>query len=100
MAVESPLLVRMTLRRIRVAQAMLGYPHLPLATASSMDSTESGEGQEPETLVRAWSRAEALEALIQETKDLVEEWREDSELDVGDDSGILVDLEEPRSGQP
>ncbi|KAI0659698.1 hypothetical protein C8Q70DRAFT_914754 [Cubamyces menziesii] len=100
MAVESPLLVRMTLRRIRVAQAMLGYPHLPLATASSMDSTESGEGQEPETLVRAWSRAEALEALIQETKDLVEEWREDSELDVGDDSGILVDIEEPRSGQP
>ncbi|KAI0327553.1 hypothetical protein GY45DRAFT_1256742 [Cubamyces sp. BRFM 1775] len=98
MAVESPILVRMTLRRIRVAQAMLGYPHLPLATASSMDSTESGEGQEPDTLVRAWSRAEALEALIQETKDLVEEWREDSELDVGNDSGILVDIEEP--GQP
>ena len=35
---ESPVLVRMTVRRIRVAQAMLGYPLLPLANVSSMDS--------------------------------------------------------------
>ncbi|KAI0676337.1 hypothetical protein C8Q78DRAFT_1084712 [Trametes maxima] len=97
MVVEAPILVRTTLRRIRLAQAMLGYPLLPLATASSMDSggTEVGEGPE----VRAWSRAEALEALIQETKDLIEEWREENELDVGENSGILVDMEEPLGGQ-
>ncbi|KAI0642797.1 hypothetical protein C8Q79DRAFT_917084 [Trametes meyenii] len=97
MVVEAPILVRTTLRRIRLAQAMLGYPPLPLATASSMDSggTEAGEGPE----VRAWSRAEALEALIQETKDLIEEWREENELDVGENSGILVDMEEPLGGQ-
>ncbi|KAI0355950.1 hypothetical protein OH77DRAFT_1402071 [Trametes cingulata] len=102
MFVESPILVRMTYRRIRIAQAMLGYPALPLATASSMDSgsTEMGEGAVPEGLVRAWSRAEALEALIQETKDLIEEWREETDLGVGEDSGIMVDVEEPLSGQP
>ncbi|RPD69417.1 hypothetical protein L226DRAFT_471808 [Lentinus tigrinus ALCF2SS1-7] len=105
MVVESPVLVRMTVRRIRVAQAMLGYPLLPLASVSSMDSTGTGEmgmGEFPEAegLVRAWSRAEALEALVQETKDLIDEWREDDDLEIGEDSGILVDMEEPLSGQP
>ncbi|TFK92378.1 hypothetical protein K466DRAFT_480806 [Polyporus arcularius HHB13444] len=101
MVVESPVLVRMTVRRIRIAQAMLGYPLLPLASVSSMDSTgEMGDFSEAEGLVRAWSRAEALEALVQETKDIIDEWREDDDLDIGEDSGILVDLEEPRSGQP
>ncbi|KAI0754356.1 hypothetical protein C8Q80DRAFT_1095352 [Daedaleopsis nitida] len=101
MVVESPVLVRTTVRRIRVAQAMLGYPLLPLANVSSMDSMgDLGEFPEPEGLARAWSRAEAVEALVQETKDLIDEWREDEELDIGDDSGILVDLEEPQSGQP
>ena len=53
---------------------------------------------EAEGLVRAWSRAEAVEILVQETKDLIEEWREDEELnEIGDDSGILVDLDEPPS---
>ena len=105
MLVEAPVLVRMTVRRIRIAQAMLGYPLLPLASVSSIDSMGTGEmsmGEFPEAegLVRAWSRAEALEALVQETKDLIDEWREDDDLDIGEDSGILVDLEEPRSGQP
>ncbi|OSC98071.1 hypothetical protein PYCCODRAFT_1375895 [Trametes coccinea BRFM310] len=104
MTVDSPVLVRTTYRRIRLAQAMLGYPPLPLATYSSMDSGSGemmgmGEGPEPEALVRAWSRAEAVEALMQETKDLIEEWREDEGLDIGEDSGILVDVDEPRSGQ-
>ena len=106
MAVESPVLVRMTVRRVRVAQAMLGYPLLPLASVSSVDSTMTADGLlggggglgEAEGLVRAWSRAEAVEILVQETKDLIEEWREDEELDeIGDDSGILVDLDEPPS---
>lgn len=96
--VESPILVRTTYRRVRVAQAMLGYPALPLATVSSMDSSVD-DGPGPEGLVRAWSRAEALEALIQETKDLIEEWREDGDLDGGEDSGIMVDMEEPFGGQ-
>ncbi|TBU39115.1 hypothetical protein BD309DRAFT_873000 [Dichomitus squalens] len=101
MVVESPVLVRMTVRRIRVAQAMLGYPLLPLANVSSMDSSMTdmnGELAETEGLVKAWSRAEAVEMLMQETKDLIEEWRDDEGLDgIGDDSGVLVDLEEPRS---
>ena len=103
MAIESPVLVRMTVRRVRVAQAMLGYPMLPLANVSSVDSMMTVDvlvegGAEAEGLVRAWSRAEAVEILVQETKDLIEEWREDEELDgIGDDSGILVDVEEPPS---
>ena len=101
MVVESPVLVRMTVRRIRVAQAMLGYPLLPLANVSSMDSAiadMNGELAETEGLVKAWSRAEAVEMLMQETKDLIEEWRDEEELNgIGDDSGVLVDVEEPRS---
>ena len=51
-----------------------------------------------EGLVKAWSRAEAVEMLMQETKDLIEEWRDEEELNgIGDDSGVLVDVEEPRS---
>ncbi|KAI0631245.1 hypothetical protein C8Q77DRAFT_1062302 [Trametes polyzona] len=103
--VESPVLVRTTVRRIRIAQAMLGYPALPLAAVSSVDSEMSmsmgdglGGGVGVEGLVRAWSRTEALEALVQETKDLIEEWREDDELDGGEDSGIMVDVEEPLGG--
>ncbi|KAI8972849.1 hypothetical protein BD414DRAFT_559591 [Trametes punicea] len=101
MTVESPILVRATYRRIRIAQAMLGYPLLPLATVSSLDSGSGdiGEGPEPEALVRAWSRAEAVEALAQETKDLIEEWREGSEWDGGEASGIMVDVEELPTGQ-
>lgn len=100
MLIESPVLVRMTVRRIRVAQAMFGYPMLPLANVSSMDSSmDLSDFAEAEGLARAWSRSEAVEALVQETKDLIDEWREDEPLDIGDDSGILVDLEEPRSGQ-
>ncbi|KAI0828677.1 hypothetical protein BC628DRAFT_1316176 [Trametes gibbosa] len=94
--VDSPVLVRGTYRRIRVAQAVLGYPALPLAVVSSMDSSEVGMGMEG--LVRAWSRVEALEALVQETKDIIEEWREDGELGGGEDSGIIVDVEEPFGG--
>ncbi|CDO70971.1 hypothetical protein BN946_scf184830.g2 [Trametes cinnabarina] len=41
----------------------------------------------------------ALQMRIFETKDLIEEWREDGGPDMADDSGILVDVEEPRSGQ-
>lgn len=100
--VESPVLVRATVRRIRVAQALLGYPLLPLAQVSSMDSAASagfGEALETEGLVRAWSRTEALEALVQEMKDLIDEWREDEDMEVGEDSGILVDMDEPGAGQ-
>ncbi|KAI0763460.1 hypothetical protein BD413DRAFT_484122 [Trametes elegans] len=105
MVVESPVLVRTTFRRVRLARALLGYPPLPLAAVSSVDSASGefgygGFGEGEEGLVRAWSRAEALEALVQETKDLIEEWREDEELGVGEDSGIMVDMEEPLSGQP
>ncbi|KAH9852273.1 hypothetical protein C2E23DRAFT_921858 [Lenzites betulinus] len=99
-AVDSPVLVRGTYRRIRVAQAVLGYPALPLAVVSSGDSSEfgMGGGEGMEGLVRAWSRAEALEALVQETKDIIEEWREEGEFGGGEDSGIIVDVEEPFGG--
>ena len=103
MIVESPVLVRATVRRIRVAQALLGYPLLPLAAVSSVDSAGSFGGLadgETEGIVRAWSRGEALEALVQETKDLIEEWRDDDDVSaMGDDSGILVDVG-IENGQP
>lgn len=87
--VTSIALVRATYRRIRLAQTVLGYstvlPH--------------GEGEEEdvtELQVRAWTRKEALEAILQEVKALVEEFRDDMS-GVGDDSLVMVDAEEPTS---
>lgn len=87
--VTSIALVRATYRRIRLAQTVLGY-----STVLSL-----GEGEEEdvtEMQVRAWTRKEALEAILQEVKGLMEEFRDDFS-GVGDDSLVMVDVEEPTS---
>ncbi|KAH9946910.1 hypothetical protein B0H21DRAFT_857417 [Amylocystis lapponica] len=90
--VEGPLLVRMTYRRIRLAQAVLGYSTL----------LPAGEDAEQDDIgVRAWTRAEALDATLQEVRDLMDEFRGVEELGgLGEDSGVLVDYEEPMSPTP
>ncbi|KAI0947727.1 hypothetical protein AcW1_009415 [Taiwanofungus camphoratus] len=85
--VTSPVLVRTTYRRIRLAQTVLGYSTLlPLG-----DSAEDEDADD--AAVRAWTRKDALEAVLQEVKDLMEEFREDY-TDVGEESGVLVDVED------
>lgn len=82
-------LVRATYRRIRLAQTVLGYSTV----------LQRGEGEEEdvtEMQVRAWTRKEALEAILHEAKGLMEEFRDDLS-GVGDDSLVLVDAEEPTS---
>ncbi|TFY60514.1 hypothetical protein EVJ58_g5104 [Rhodofomes roseus] len=87
--VTSVVLVRGTYRRIRLAQTILGY--------STVLPLEEGEEEDMnEMQVRAWTRKEALEAVLQEVKDLMEEFREEYS-GVGDDSLVIVDAEEPTS---
>ncbi|OBZ67445.1 hypothetical protein A0H81_12593 [Grifola frondosa] len=96
MTVTSPILVRMTYRRIRIAQAVLGYAVLLPFWEGSGNSEDE---EMVDGAVRAWTKADAVEAVMQETKDLMEEWREDY-ADVGDESAVLVDVEDSSDGTP
>ncbi|OCH88423.1 hypothetical protein OBBRIDRAFT_734457 [Obba rivulosa] len=83
--VTSPILVRTTYRRVRLVQTMMGYELLLPFDGSGMEG-------EYEVSVKAWTRGQAVEAIVQETKDLVEEFLEDA-FGIGDDSVVLVDVE-------
>ena len=82
-------LVRATYRRIRIAQTVLGY-------STVLPHGEDDEEDATEMQVRAWTRKEALEAILHEAKGVMEEFRDDLS-GVGDDSLVLVDAEEPTS---
>jgi len=87
MVVESPVLVRMTYRKIHVAQTARGYRLL-----LPMDGSNVVE----EPSVRAWTRAEAIEAVVQEVRDLMEEFNGPADGEnLGDESGVMVDFEDP-----
>ena len=80
--VRSPSLVRATYRRIRLVQSCLGYDILvPLPEG------EPDGGMEH--LATSWTRKQALDAIVQETQELVEEFREFVPLENQD--GVLVD---------
>lgn len=87
--VTSFVLVRATYRRIRIAQTVLGY-------STVLPHGEDDEEDATEMQVRAWTRKEALEAILHEVKGLMEEFRDDLS-GVGDDSLVMVDAEEPTS---
>ncbi|CCL98233.1 uncharacterized protein FIBRA_00227 [Fibroporia radiculosa] len=88
--VTTAALKRETYRRIRLAQTFMGYTALlPVGI---------GNEDEDKVEVRAWTRKDAVEAVLQEMKDLMEEFRAGEEYtDVGENSGVLVDVEDPSS---
>ncbi|PCH35413.1 hypothetical protein WOLCODRAFT_133859 [Wolfiporia cocos MD-104 SS10] len=90
MMITTPALIRMTYRRIRLAQVMCGYTTLlPLSEGTEDLDTE-------DVAVRSWTKKEAIEAVLQEVKDLMDEFR-GMNTDANEGDGILVDAEVPAS---
>ena len=85
MTVQSPGLIRMTYRRIRLVQQLMGYSDLlPLG------GSEFYAEDELSSEIRVWSQRDAVEAVVHETRELLDEFR-DSFGDVGDESMVMVD---------
>lgn len=84
--IKSLTLVRATYRRIRTVQTCMGYETLlPMPHSHEMDADE--------VFTTTWTRKQALDAIIQETKDLMEEFEEsDRSLE---DEGVMVESFQP-----
>lgn len=85
MTVHSPGLVRMTYRRIRLVQQLMGYTEL-----LPMGGSEYYASDDLDAEIRVWSQRDAIEAVVDETRELLDEFRE-SFGDVGDESMVVVD---------
>jgi Protein UNC80 len=67
--IKSLTLVRATYRRIRIVQRYMGYePLLPMPHSHEMDADE--------VFPTSWTRKQALDAILQETRELMEEFEE------------------------
>lgn len=88
MGVQSPGLVRMTYRRIRLVQQLMGYGELLPMGGSEFYAGADGGDLDPE--IRVWSQRDAVEAVVNETRELLDEFRE-SFGDLGDESMVVVD---------
>jgi hypothetical protein len=84
--IKSLTLVRATYRRIRTVQTCMGYKTLlPMPHSHEMDADE--------VFTTTWTRRQALDDIIQETKDLMDEFEEsDRSLE---DEGVMVDSYQP-----
>ncbi|KIP07274.1 hypothetical protein PHLGIDRAFT_105851 [Phlebiopsis gigantea 11061_1 CR5-6] len=85
MVVQSPGLVRMTYRRIRLVQQLMGYSDLLPLGGSEFYAEDEFSSE-----TRVWSQRDAVEAVVHETRELLDEFR-DSFGDVGDESMVMVD---------
>lgn len=92
MTVRSPGLVMMTYRRIRLVQKLMGYSELlPMSGSQFYASDEEAEG-DLDADIRVWSQRDAIEAVVEEARELLDEFRESSGFgDVGDESMVMVD---------
>ena len=80
--IKSLTLVQATYRRIRTVQRYMGYePLLPMPHNHEMDADE--------VFPTAWTRKQALDAIVQETRELMKEFEESDR--VLDDGVALVD---------
>jgi hypothetical protein len=80
--IKSVTLVRATYRRIRTVQRYMGYePLLPTPHSHEMDADE--------VFPSAWTSKQALDAILQETTELLDEFEESTGM--LDDSTMLVD---------
>lgn len=78
----------MTYRRIRLIQHLMGYSDL-LPLKGSDYSAHDGFDEE----VKIWSNRAAIEAIVDETKELLAEFK-DGEFDLGDESLVFIDSQE------
>ncbi|EGO03702.1 hypothetical protein SERLA73DRAFT_101950 [Serpula lacrymans var. lacrymans S7.3] len=84
--VKSQSLVRATYQRIRRVQAYMGYDVL-LPMQNGFEANQNVDE------VRAWTKREAIEALLLETKWLSEEFEE--MLKEAEDDTVIVDVDDP-----
>ena len=82
--VQSPGLIRMTYRRIRLVQHLMGYADLLPLSGSEYIPQEGLDGE-----VKVWSNRAAIEAIVDETKELMSEFK--GELDFIDESLVYID---------
>jgi len=66
--IESPSLIRATYRRIRVVQTYMGYRNILPLPHGDMDNNSNG------VVLSSWTKYEALEAIKNETDELIEEF--------------------------
>lgn len=83
MMINLPLLVRTTYRHIRLVQHLMGY-----STLLPMGGSTFSENDDPAVEVKAWTKRDALDAVIQETKSLLEEFKPD--IDTYADEGMII----------
>ncbi|KAJ8514624.1 hypothetical protein ONZ45_g7844 [Pleurotus djamor] len=71
--VKSLPLIQVTYKRIRVVQSFMGYSHtlLPMPRSSKWEDDIDNEDE-----VKVWTKKDALEAIVQEMKYLVDEFEE------------------------
>ncbi|KDR79961.1 hypothetical protein GALMADRAFT_242128 [Galerina marginata CBS 339.88] len=96
--IKSLKLIQETYRRIRGVQAFMGYDLLlpmPGIRASHTSSSMSvGKDKHEDAALETWSKQQALAAVVNETKDLLEEFEESFGLD---EDSVMVDIIEPRT---
>lgn len=81
--IQSSQLVHATYRRIRLVQASMGYDLLlPLP-----EEVEPGEEFDA---IKAWTKRQAIDALVREMEDLAQEFSRTLEDFGGDDSMVIV----------
>ncbi|KAI0792519.1 hypothetical protein C8Q75DRAFT_714346 [Abortiporus biennis] len=97
MTIRSSTLVRSTYRRIRLVQHLMGYRELlPLGSDGPFGGDDDGD--DPDSDIKWWTRRDAIEAIVQETRDLIEEYQEnygsgsgDYSLNFADESMVVVE---------
>ncbi|KAG5646355.1 hypothetical protein DXG03_003678 [Asterophora parasitica] len=85
--ITSRALVEATYRRIRLVQSSMGYEVLPMPIKQGIDDDE--------VPTVSWTKKEALDAIVRETRDLLHEFEERD--DGFEDDGVLVEGREPMS---
>ncbi|KAJ3508110.1 hypothetical protein NMY22_g16719 [Coprinellus aureogranulatus] len=104
--IKSAKLVENTYRRIRGVQALMGYDLLlPLPTnwlqKLPREDDDDDDDEESEVVLKSWTKSQALSAISQETKDLLEEfehWMAMSASAAQNDSGEEEDDFDPQPG--
>ncbi|KAG6334710.1 hypothetical protein ID866_4370 [Astraeus odoratus] len=81
--IKSPKLIQATYRRIRLVQASMGYDLL-LPMPAVMEADEEFD------TIKAWTKRQAIDALMREMEELIEEYSESRP----DDSMVIIDPDE------
>lgn len=99
MMITSTALTQATYRRIRMVQHLMGYRELLPMGIDGLgfgysSSMEDDAGDDAGVEVKWWTKRDALEHVVNETKELLEMFKEDEGECEGDEGIVVVDSEE------